>query len=59
VISCPPINPACDPEGDYDSASGSEKEPKKYITNEVKVISQAKQAAFIRLVSPDASDESE
>ena len=53
------MNPACDPEGDYDSASGSEEEPEKYITNEVKVISQAEQAAGIRLVGPDASDEVE
>ena len=59
MISCPPIYPACDPEGDYDSASGSEEELEKYITNEVKVISQAKQAACIRLVSLDASDEEE
>ena len=53
------MNPACDPEGDYDSASGNEEEPVKYIINEVKVISQAEQAAGIRLVGPDASDEHE
>jgi hypothetical protein len=59
VISYPPIYPACDPEGDYDSASGSEEEPEKYIINEVKVISQAQQAAGIRLVGPDAGDKGE
>ena len=59
MISYPPIYPACDPEGDYDSASGSEEKPEKYIINEVKVISQAEQAAGIRLVGPDASDEVE
>ena len=59
MISYPPIYPACDPEGDYDSASGNEEEPVKYIINEVKVISQAEQAAGIRLVGPDASDEDE
>jgi len=29
VISYPPINPACDPEGDYDSASDNEEKPEK------------------------------
>ena len=53
------MNPACDPEGDYDSASGSEEKPEKYIINEVKVISQAEQAAGIRLVGPDAGDKGE
>jgi hypothetical protein len=30
----PSINPASDPEGDYDSASDCEEEPEKYIINE-------------------------
>jgi hypothetical protein len=57
----PPISPASDPEGDYDYASGGEEEPEKYIINEVlhSMISQAKQAPDVRLVSSDASDEEE
>ena len=31
----PPINPASDPEGDYDYAFGGEEEPEIYIINEV------------------------
>jgi hypothetical protein len=31
------FNPASDPEGDYDYASGSEEEPEIYIINEVRV----------------------
>jgi len=53
------MNPACDPEGDYDSASGSEEEPEKCIINEVKKICKAEQAAGIRLVGPDAGDKGE
>jgi hypothetical protein len=57
----PPINPASDPEGDCDYASGGEEEPEKYIINEVlhNMISQAEQAPDVRLVGPDASDEEE
>jgi hypothetical protein len=56
----PPINPASDPEGDYDYASGGEEEPEIYIINEVlHMISQAEQAPDVRLVGPDASGEEE
>jgi hypothetical protein len=45
------MNPACDPEGDYDYASGGEEEPEKKRINEV--------LHNVRLVDPDASDEEE
>ena len=53
------INPAGDPEGDYDYAPGGEEEPEKQIINEVlhNMISKAEQAPDVRLVGPDASDE--
>ena len=35
VFTSSAINPASDPEGDYDYASGGEEEPEKYIINEV------------------------
>jgi hypothetical protein len=44
-----PINPASDPEADYDYASGSEEEPEKCIINEGNMISQAEQAPDVRL----------
>ena len=52
----PPINPANDPEGDCDYASGSEEEPEKYIINEMlhDMISEANQAPGVLLVGPDA-----
>ena len=55
----PSINPASDPEGDYDYASGGEEEPEIYIINEVlqNMISQAEHAPDVRLVGPDTSDE--
>ena len=57
----PSINPANDPEGDYDYASGSEEDPEKYIINEVlhDMISEAMQAPGVLLVGPDASDKEE
>ena len=57
----PSNTPASDPEGDYDYASGGEKEPEIYIIKEVlhNMISQAEQAPDVRLVGPDASDEEE
>ena len=53
------INPASDPEGDYDYASGGEQEPEVYMINEVlqNMISQAEHAPDVRLVGPDTSDE--
>jgi hypothetical protein len=55
----PSTNPASDPEGDYDYASGGEEEPDIYIIKEVlhSMISQAAQDPDVRLLGPDASDE--
>jgi hypothetical protein len=56
-----PINPASEPEGDYDYAPGGEEEPEIYIINEMlhNMISKAEQAPDVRLIGSDASDEEE